>query len=114
MPRNVGARQKRPWQDIAQEAQAYRDASITRVRPDVPQLPLNLPKNVLNIPRNTLSEGEIHITEAAPENLLSMLASGELTATAVTTAFLRRAGLAQKLVCSYTVGDVFPRVNVAT
>ncbi|KAH0559589.1 hypothetical protein GP486_003892 [Trichoglossum hirsutum] len=97
MARNTSTKQKRPWQDIAREAQEYRDASIAKVRPDVPPLPTVLPRNVINIPRNTLGEKEIQITEATPESLLSMLALGELTATAVTTAFLRRAGLAQKL-----------------
>jgi hypothetical protein len=89
---------KRRWQDIAKEAQDYRDASIARVTPEVPHLPANLPKNVMNIPRELLSQEEAQITEAAPEVLLQLMASGQLSATAVCTAFLRRAGLAQRLV----------------
>jgi hypothetical protein len=100
MARDTKAKQKRPWQDIAREAQEYRDASIARVQPGVPQLPTSLPQNVVDVPRNALSQQEVQITETAPEDLLSALASGELKATTVATAFLRRAGLAQKLVCS--------------
>ena len=108
MAQNVKPKQKRQWQDIAQEAQVYRDASIARVKPDVPQLSKSLPKNVVHIPRNALSEEEIRITETAPEDLLGMLASGELTATTVTTTFLRRAGLAQKLVCPISGRYIIP------
>jgi len=91
-------KRKRPWQDIAREAQQYRDASIARVWPDLPQLPENLAKNVTEIPGTVLSREEVQITEMSPEGLLNVLASGDLTAVAVTTAFLRRASLAQKLV----------------
>ena len=93
-------KKKRRWQDIAQEAQEYRDASIARVQPNLAQLPENLPKDVTKIPGTVLSRKEVQITEMPPEDLLRVLASGELTAVAVTTAFLRRAALAQKLVCS--------------
>lgn len=99
-------KQKEPWQHTAQEAQEYRDASIARVQPEVPQLPPNLPPNVINIPGETLSQDEIQITETPPEDLLGLLASGGLTATIVTKAFLRRAGLAQKLVTTFPT--VFP------
>ena len=91
---------KRHWQEIALEAQEYRDRSISRVQPSIPD-PEIIPKNVMNLPRELLTEEEIHITELLPEDLLSVLASGEKTATAVTKAFLRCAGLAQRLVsCS--------------
>jgi hypothetical protein len=94
-------KKKKPWRDISREAQQYRDASIARVQPELPQLPENLPKNVTRIPGTLLACEEIKITGMLPEDLLGVLASGELTAVAVTTAFLRRAGLAQKLVCSH-------------
>ena len=100
MAKRADTKRKRPWQDIAQEAQQYRDASIARVRPELPQLPENLPKDVTKIPAAVLSREEVHITAMSPEDLLRVLAAGEVTAVAVTTAFLRRAGLAQKLVCS--------------
>jgi amidase len=100
-------KRKRPWQDIAREAQQYRDASIARVWPDLPQLPENLAKNVTEIPGTVLSREEVQITEMSPEGLLNVLASGDLTAVAVTTAFLRRASLAQKLVCLERVVKAF-------
>ncbi|KAI9765220.1 MAG: hypothetical protein M1840_007712 [Geoglossum simile] len=90
-------KRKRPWQHIAEETREYRDATIDRVEPAVPQPPLALPTNVVNIPREMLSPDEVRITETPPEDLLGMLGSGGLTATVTVKAFLRRAGLAQKL-----------------
>jgi hypothetical protein len=98
MARTIGEKRKRSWQDVAQEAQEYRDATVDRVLPGAPLLPKDLPRNVINIPSKVLSQNELYITETPPEDLLSKLAGGELTATSVTTAFLRRASLAQKLV----------------
>jgi len=97
--RSNNARLERPWQDIAQEAQDYRDASIVDYQADIPHFAGGVPRNVVSIIRNHLSQGEIQITEAPPEELLISLASGNLTAVVVTTAFLRRASLAQQLVC---------------
>lgn len=97
MAKPTKAKAKRPWQDIAREVQDYRDASIDRIQPAIPMLPASLPPYILDIPSQVLSHQEIQITETAPEDLLSKLTSGEITATSVTTAFLRRAGLAQKL-----------------
>ena len=98
MPRVKAIKRKRLWQDIAQEAQQYRDASVFRVWPGLPPFSENLAKNVTEIPGAVLSQEEVRITEMPPEGLLSVLASGDLTAVTVTTAFLRRASLAQKLV----------------
>lgn len=100
MARAKVVKRKRLWQDIAQEAQQYRDASIFRAWPGLPPLPEHLAKNVTEIPGTVLSQEEVRITEMLPEGLLSVLASGDLTAVAVTSAFLRRASLAQKLVWS--------------
>ena len=94
------AKKKRPWRSIAQEAQQHRDASIARVQPNLPQTPANLPIDVTKVPGTILSQDEVQITEMLPEDLVSALASGGLSAVAVTKAFLRRAGLAQKLVCT--------------
>lgn len=91
---------KRSWQQIAKEAQEYRDASIGRVEPAVPAVPKELPLNRTEIPKYLLSTEEVVITETAPEDLVGSLSSGKLTSTAVITAFLRRAGLAQALVGS--------------
>ena len=90
---------KRPWQEIAQEAQDYRDASIANLDSDVSRLSEMLPRNVFGILRQHLSQTETELTEKPPEELLKLLAYGTVTATAVSMAFLRRASLAQKLVC---------------
>jgi amidase len=86
------------WQEIARIAQDLRDSSIAEVNATVPDVPSELPLNVSKLPGDLLSKAEISITETVPEQLLDALASGELTSTDVTNAFLRRAGLAQKLV----------------
>jgi amidase len=88
------------WQEIAQIAQDLRDKSIEQVKPTIPDVPSELPLNVSKLPAELLSKAEISITENSPEDLLDLLASGKVTSTEVTNAFLRRAGLAQKLVCS--------------
>jgi len=98
--RSSKTRQKRPWQEIAQEAQDHRDASIVSFQAEMPHFPSHSPKNVFHLLRDHLSEEEIHITETAPEELLALLASGKLTALTVVTAFLRCASLAQMLVCT--------------
>jgi hypothetical protein len=91
---------KRPWQDITREVQDYRNASIGRVQPSLPRLPNNLPASVIGIPNEVLGREEVQITQASPEDLILKLATGNLTAIAVTRAFLRRAALAQNLVSS--------------
>lgn len=88
----------RTWQEIAQIAQEVRDKSIALVQPPVPEVPEDLPLNVTSIPKKLLTPREIEITETAPEVLVQKLALGEWTCVEVTNAFLRRAGLAQKLV----------------
>jgi len=87
----------KPWQEIAREAQYYRDSTIAKLEPPLPTLPGDLPLDVSGVPRRYLSENEIKLTETAPETLLAQLANGEITCLAVTKAFLRRAGLAQQL-----------------
>lgn len=86
------------WQDVAKTAQDLRDASIGRINPPVPDVPSDLPRDVTNVPKHLLAPDEVLITETSPEDLTTALASGKFTSTAVTNAFLRRAGLAQKLV----------------
>ncbi|MCJ1378120.1 hypothetical protein MMC17_001216 [Xylographa soralifera] len=89
--------EKASWQEVAKTAQEYRDASIGRVEPAVPNVPQYLPRDVTSIPKELLSKEEVEITQTLTEDLLKSLASGELTSTTITKAFLRRAGLAQKL-----------------
>ncbi|KAK5046940.1 hypothetical protein LTR84_007294 [Exophiala bonariae] len=90
-------RKKRTWDEIGQEAHAHRDASVDEVRPSLPQLPATLPKDVTGVPETLLDEFENRITQEPPERLVEMLAKGEVTATAATNAFLRRAAIAQEL-----------------
>lgn len=88
----------KPWRDTARAAQLHRDASIAKVNPPVPEVPDNLPLDVTSLPRELLTEKEVEITESPAESILASLASGKLKSLDVTNAFLRRAGLAQKLV----------------
>lgn len=90
---------KRPWQEIAKEAQEHRDASIAPFATALAsETSINLPRNSTTIPRNVLLARDLQITETLPEELVKLLANGDISATDVTTAFLRRAALAQKLV----------------
>jgi Asp-tRNA(Asn)/Glu-tRNA(Gln) amidotransferase A subunit family amidase len=96
-----------PWQSIARRKQAYRESQVPKqwhipsgmLPKDPPSLEYG-PQNVLHIPRECgiLSPGEVIITEAySVKTLLSALASGRLTALDVTTAFCKRAAVAQQL-----------------
>ncbi|KAK7708812.1 hypothetical protein SLS57_008873 [Botryosphaeria dothidea] len=85
----------KPWQDVAAALQAHRDASLAAIQPPLPALPSTLPLNTTTLPAQLLTADEVRITESAPETLLAALAAGTLTSTATTTAFLRRAALAQ-------------------
>lgn len=92
----------RSWEETAKIAQDLRDRSIAEVEPAVPAVPSTLPKNVIDLPRTLLSEDEVVLTEKNPEELLAALAKGEISSSTVTLAFLRRAGLAQKLASNYS------------
>ncbi|KAI2777081.1 amidase signature domain-containing protein [Daldinia loculata] len=72
------------WQDVAADRQRHRDATIAELRPPLPVLLANdIPLNTTNITDGILTDEERAITGANVEDLL---------------AFMRRAGLAQKLV----------------
>lgn len=88
----------RTWQETAKFAQELRDRSIAEVQPPVPEVPSELPSNVIEVPRTLLSEAEVALTEESPEKLLAALATGEVSSSKLILAFLRRAGVAQKLV----------------
>jgi amidase len=96
---------ERDWRDVAREAQEHRDASIGKV-PSITHVLDRLeglesvPKCSIDVPSNILDPKDIHITQCLPEKLLAMLGRGEITSVEVTTAFLRRATVAQKLVRS--------------
>lgn len=85
------------------EAWEYRDASLGRV-PGIsdidgrlPSFEL-LPKRSIDFGSNVLEPRDIQITECLPEDLVAMLRRGDINAVEATTAFLRRAALAQRLV----------------
>lgn len=86
------------WQQAAESARQYCENTITRVEPPVPGVPNALPLNVTRIPNELLSPREVLITELPPERLLEELSSGRLRSVEVTTAYLRRAGIAHRLV----------------
>ena len=85
------------WQEVAADRQAYRDATIARLEPPLPEL-TDLPLNTIPIAKQVLSLEEISVTESSVEELAATIAKGQLSAVTVTKAFLRRAGLAQKVV----------------
>jgi amidase len=88
---------KRPWQSIAQEAQKYRDDSVLLLSPSAPRIPADLPKNVTKVPEELLDQGTLSITSLSPEELLSGLAAGRISAVQATSAFLQRAAVSQGL-----------------
>ena len=87
----------KPWQEVAQRAQAYRDDTIAAITSPIPAVPKDLPQNVTKLPKELLTPREVEITEYLPEELLPALANSKLSSVEVTNAFLRRAGLAQQL-----------------
>lgn len=82
------------------EVRSFRDASISRIEPPLPELPDPLPKNVTGIAKQVLTEEEMKITSLDSPELLKAIREKVYTCEAVTRAFLRRAALAQKLVCT--------------
>lgn len=85
------------WKAIARTRQEYRTKTIQAVDPPVPDIPSTIGSNVTNLPSTLLPQDVLSITEKDAETLLKELASGTLTSTAVTKAFLQRAGLASLL-----------------
>ncbi|KAI0482954.1 amidase [Xylariaceae sp. FL0804] len=86
------------WQDIAADRQRHRDATIAELSPPLPDSLTDVKKlHTTEIPKTILTEEEVRITETTVEDLASKLALGEWTSTTVIEAFLRRAGIAQKL-----------------
>ena len=93
----AAAMSKSSWQEVAKRAQDYRDASIGRVEPPIPQVPTQLPLDRTEIPKYLLTTEEVILTQLPPEELVASLAAGKNTSAAVVNAYLRRAGLAQAL-----------------
>ncbi|KAF4625670.1 hypothetical protein G7Y89_g12495 [Cudoniella acicularis] len=84
------------WQEVVADRQKHRDATLAEVEPTLPSLP-PVSLNTLPIAKAVLTADEIKITESVVEKLVVQLAEGQLSATTVIKAFLRRAALAQKL-----------------
>ena len=97
---------KRTWQETAKIAQDLRDKSIAEV-PAIPDVPAELPLNVTSLPRSLLSQQDCDLTKKSTEELLAALATGTVSSSTVTLAFLRRAGLAQKLVSKSSQHSTF-------
>ncbi|PWY94257.1 glutamyl-tRNA amidotransferase subunit A [Aspergillus sclerotioniger CBS 115572] len=91
----MSIKERPSWQDLAQQVQAVRDRSIAQIELVVPVLPETLPIRVIDIPRQHLTPLELVITESHSEALVESLAAGNLTASSVTKAFLRRAAIAR-------------------
>ncbi|RFU28927.1 hypothetical protein B7463_g7421, partial [Scytalidium lignicola] len=106
-----GKKQKlvKSWQEIAKEAQDHREASLAQVKLGLPDLFNEFeraPRSIQSDPSKgvamkyagaVLHPRDVLITEMLPENLITALATGKLSATDVTTAFLRRAVVAQRV-----------------
>ncbi|KAJ5861242.1 Amidase [Penicillium soppii] len=94
--------QQPTWQESARQVQVVRDLSIKQVDPDIAALSETYTGRIIDVPREHLTQPEQIITETSAEALVTALAAGKLSATAVTEAFLRRAAIAQKLTnCIY-------------
>lgn len=96
---------KRDWEDVAREAQEYRDVSIGKVPGITPILDRlerleSAPRCSIDVLDKVLEPKDSQVTQCLPEDLLTMLGRGEISAVEVTTAFLRRASVSQKLVSS--------------
>ncbi|KAF2454224.1 putative glutamyl-tRNA amidotransferase subunit A [Lineolata rhizophorae] len=110
MPLLPFERGKTSWEDVVKAAQAHRDETIAAVEPPVPDVPAELPLDVTPLPRQLLSAREVELTETPPEELAALLAKGQLTSVELTKAFLRRAGLAQKL--TNCVTELLPNLAI--
>lgn len=85
------------WQEVAADRQGHRDATIAAIEPPVPDIK-DVPQCTIALAKEYLTAEEIKLTETPVEQLVPLLAKGELSSTALVKAFLRRAALAQKAV----------------
>lgn len=102
------AQAEAPWQSISRRKLATQrtalhvppSISITvppHLLPTDPPLPSHGKQPVHQIPATLLSSQDNHITSLAVPELLAAIRNGSLTATAVTSAYIRRASLAHQL-----------------
>jgi amidase len=99
------------WRAIAEEAQNYRDSTISIIRAPLPSMPSKISDCVLQTPTQLLTKDETIITNLLPEEILDFLASGQLSATDVTNAYLKRACIAQDLVLLSMKDTLFCEIN---
>lgn len=84
------------WQEVAADRQEHREATLSLLSPPLPPITSSeIPKNTIPLAQKYLTAEEIAVTETPVETLLPQLASGTVSSVTVTSAFLRRAGLAQ-------------------
>ena len=99
MPPNKKAKVKRPWQDVAKEAQELRDSTLHDVTniviPDVLGWDATDLIELLPTPETN------SMTSMSPSALVFQISSRKLSATKVIETFLRRASMAQELVIRY-------------
>lgn len=70
---------------------------MARLPHSLPLVPASLPRKVIGIPEELLNDHVLSITKLLPEDLIASLATGQLSAVDVSSAFLQRAALAQGL-----------------
>ncbi|CZT16608.1 related to vitamin D3 hydroxylase-associated protein [Ramularia collo-cygni] len=85
------------WKAIARTRQDHRERTIQVLEPPIPDVPVSTGSNVTKIPSTLLTQEVLSITGRDAETLVRQLASGNLTSTVVTKAFLQRAALASRL-----------------
>lgn len=86
-------------QQLVAQAISLRDTSVAAVEPALEGVPEQVPQNVLVVPEMVLTPEELQITSYDAPELLKLMREKALTCEVVTRAFLRRAALAQKMVC---------------
>lgn len=86
------------WKQIAHEAQVLRDETLAKVGVNFELLPAQLSRNVTGIPEKVLSASNARITSLAPQEIVSLVSDGKISAQEVVRAFLERAVIAQNLV----------------
>lgn len=91
--------QARPWQEIASEHQAIRDAAIPK-KWQLVNPPSDDVADVMQIPYTSgiLSDEELEWTDEDATELLELLAARKIKSYDLTLAFCKRASLAQQLV----------------
>ena len=102
MPPAKKLKARRPWQDVAREAQQLRDQSLAQLDTSVEAKLKTLPHNVIKVPEQVLDASCIAITSPPLEKLLHRASLRSVTSMEIVRAFLDRATVAQKLVRSYS------------